>query len=104
MNSITLNNGNQIPQMMFESFQMNEQVDMNAAVKTAADNGVSWGLIHHRATEQRDALCSCAGTHKPREKGFSRSDFFLDTKIDEWQMIAKRQIRPFVKKCLEKQI
>ena len=33
MNSITLNNGNQIPQMMFGSFQMNEQADMDAVVK-----------------------------------------------------------------------
>ncbi|UWP58393.1 aldo/keto reductase [Ruminococcus gauvreauii] len=102
MNSITLNNGNQIPQMMFGSFQMNEQADMDAVVKTAVDNGVL-GFDTSPSYRTEEMLSAAVRGLIAKREGLSRSDFFLDTKIDEWQMIAKKgEIRPFVEKCLEK--
>ena len=89
MNSITLNNGNQIPQMMFGSFQMNEQADMDAVVKRLLTTAC-WGFDTSPSYRTEEMLSAAVRGLIAKREGLSRSDFFLDTKIDEWQMIAKK--------------
>lgn len=102
MQSITLNNGNTIPQIMFGSFQMKIQSDMNAVVETAVNNGV-FGFDTSPSYKTEEMLSRSIHELTAKKEGLSRKEFFLGTKIDVWQMVAEKgEIRPYVEKSLEK--
>lgn len=159
MENIVLNNGNRIPCIMFGSFQMKKQEDMDEVVRAAAGRGV-FGFDTSPSYQTEKMLAAAvnrligtgvgkaedgadgkepasgsggkepvsggeesapggkepssggkeavSGGRKPDAAGlkhdgvFKREDFFLDTKIDSWQMIAKKgQIRPYVEASLK---
>lgn len=131
--------------MMFGSFQMKKQEDMDEVVRAAAGRGVfgfdtspSYQTEKMLAASVNSLIKSCAGRPEsgsdsellkpdaclpepgsgrkkdnaggsyPAADGLNsaavlrREDFFLDTKIDSWQMIAKKgQIRPYVEASLK---
>ena len=102
MESITLNNGNRIPQIMFGSYQMKAQASMYAVVGAAVDNGVL-GFDTSPSYHTEEMLSRSVHKLISEREELTRSDFFLDTKIDVWQMIAKKgEIRPYVEAILDK--
>lgn len=102
MEAITLYNGRSMPAMMFGSFQMADDSQMYAVVEAAAEHGVlgfDTSPSYRTEVELSQAIRRCIEEHPQ----FSREDFFLESKIDAWQMIAKDgDIRPFVKATLKK--
>ncbi len=101
MDNLILNNGKNIPNIMLGSFQMDDPKVMDEIVETAVANGV-YGF-DTSPSYKTEGMLSDSIKKVIKEGKATREDFFVDTKIDSWQMIEKKgQIRPFVEFALKK--
>ncbi len=101
MESVILNNGCRMPKVMLGSFQMDDPAVMDDIVATAVKEGV-FGFDTSPSYKTEGMLASSV-LKQIKEGNAKRSDFFIDTKIDSWQMIAKKgDIRPYVMAALDK--
>ena len=96
MDNRTLKNGKMIPNIMFGSFQMTDQQEMNEIVSAAVENGVL-GFDTSPSYRTEGMLATAVHNVMKTNPAIKREKFFIETKIDSWQMIAKKgEIRPFV--------
>ncbi|MGN0165220.1 MAG: aldo/keto reductase family protein [Lachnospiraceae bacterium] len=102
MDSVTLHNGIQMPSIMLGSFQMKTQKEMDAVVSAAVSIG-AFGFDTSPSYQTETLLAKSILNPENGSSSLSRKDFFLTSKIDSWQMIAKNgDIRPFVSSVLKK--
>ena len=101
MNEKTLSNGVTVPQMLFGSFQMKDQTEMNDVVHSAVENGV-FGFDTSPSYHTEGMLAEAV--RREIESGpHMRESFFVQSKIDSWQMILQKgAVRKYVLACLEK--
>ncbi len=101
MREVLLNNGNKMPEIMLGSFQLNDMQLMERIVFEAAKrNCFAYDTSPSYRTEDDLAKAIHSYTEEKHEK---REKFFLQSKIDSWQMIAKKgDIRPYVMNCLSR--
>ena len=97
----TLSNGVTMPPLLFGSFQMKEQSEMNAVVHSAVENGM-FGFDTSPSYHTEGMLAEAV--RREIESGAqAREAFFIQSKIDSWQMIVKKgAVRTYVLSCLEK--
>ena len=101
MDNLILNNGKTIPNIMLGSFQMSDPAVMDEIVQTAVANGV-FGF-DTSPSYKTEGMLSDSIKKVISEGKAKREDFFVDTKIDSWQMVEKKgEIRPYVEFALKK--
>lgn len=97
----SIRNGNRIPAVMLGSFQLDRNDMMNQIVLEAAKNdsfGFDTSPSYRTEKDLSDAIKRCM-----KALCIAREKFFVQTKIDSWQMIAKKgNIRPYVVNALKK--
>lgn len=102
MNKVILSNGKEMPQMLFGSFQLDTQQALGEIVAASAENG-AFGFDTSPSYNTEQPLSKAINDYVKKNSGVSREDFFITSKIDEWQMIQKKgDIRPFVAATLKK--
>lgn len=102
MESISLSNEVKIPKIMLGSFQMNKESDMDEVVEEALTHGV-YGFDTSPSYKTEEMLANAIHKSLSKHSDIKRSDLFVDSKIDSWQMMeGKGDIRKYVEEMLEK--
>ncbi len=102
MDTVTLRNGNTMPQIMLGSFQMKSQDEMDGIVRAAVQEG-AFGFDTSPSYKTEEPLANAIHSVMKEDSTIKREDFFLTSKIDSWQMIAKKgDIRSYVASILKK--
>ena len=93
---------NNMPGMLFGSFQITDEEQLYAIVEEAYRCGIK-GFDTSPSYRSEAAVSRAINRYISAHNDVHREDFFFQTKIDEWQMIAKQgEIRPFVGATLKK--
>ena len=91
-----------IPPILFGSFQISSDETLYNIVSQAANSGIK-GFDTSPSYRTEEGVSKAINRYIAEHPGSSRADFYLQTKIDAWQMIEKKgDIRPFVKAKLKK--
>lgn len=102
MESISLSNDIRIPRIMLGSFQMNKESDMEEVVEEALTHGV-YGFDTSPSYNTEEMLARAISKSLSCHSEIKRSDLFVDSKIDSWQMMeSKGDIRKYVDDMLER--
>lgn len=97
-----MSNQLKMPQLLFGSFQMADDEKIYNIVTEAAEHGIK-GFDTSPSYRTEVSVSTAINRYIKEHAHVSREDFFLQTKIDAWQMIQKEgDIRPFVKATLKK--
>ncbi len=101
MEQVQLRNGIALPKVMLGSYQLNDPQAMQDIVGEAAKyDCFAYDTSPSYHTEEDLAK---AVHHYMEKNSVGRDKFFLQTKIDSWQMIVKKgDIRPYVMNCLRR--
>ncbi len=102
MKKIMMSNGFGMPEMLFGSFQLDDPKALGEIVAASAQKG-AFGFDTSPSYGTEQPLSQAINEYIAATEGVSREDFFITSKIDEWQMIkGKGNIRPYVAATLKK--
>lgn len=93
---------NKMPKILFGSFQMSDSELIYSIVSEAASNGIR-GFDTSPSYRTELDISKAINRYLIEHPESNRADFYLQSKIDAWQMIQKKgDIRPFVNATLKK--
>ena len=91
-----------VPTMMFGSFQISDDDILYDIVSEATRNGIK-GFDTSPSYRTEEGVSKAINRYIKEHPQLSRADFYIQSKVDAWQMIEKKgDIRPFVKLKLKK--